>query len=234
MKSGIFFMSGLLALTCCANTTHREISRPSSNRSISQEPLEISRRKESNIKDTRGVVVLNKFVKGDFVRFYNADGSLWYEFSYFYDDSDGKYDYDNDDFRPFAFHVDYFLLVLKCTDNNAKVLEVVVNEETGLRKYVKANDPVLKLEPWDKFVIGVFAVGFEQKANPLREAPNGQLKKVAVPKDAIFRPVETQGEWLKVRWDSAGEETTKIKRNGDGWIRWRNNEALLIDFHLLD
>lgn len=180
-----------------------------------------------NIKNTRGVVVLDKFGKGDFVKFYNADGSLWYEFTYFYDDSDGKFEYANDEFRPFAFHQDYFLLVLKCSETTDKFFEVVVNEETGLRKYVKANDPVLKLEPWKKFVLGVFAVKFDKKVNPILETPNGHVKSVDIPAAASFRPVEADGDWLKIRWDQAGAKTGQASK---GWIRWKNDESLLIDF----
>src|SRR5687767_1862872 len=52
-----------------------------------------------SIKNSIGLVVLSdKYPsskneikdKDDFIRFYNEDGSLWYEFTYYYDDSDGK------------------------------------------------------------------------------------------------------------------------------------------------
>jgi hypothetical protein len=185
-------------------------------------------REKLNIKNTRGVVVLSKYTKGDFVKFYNADGSLWYEFSYFYDDRNGKFEYANDEFRPFAFHQDHFLLAVKCTEATDKFLEVVVNEETGLRKYVKANDPTLKLEPWEKFVLSVFAIKFDKKANPILETPNGQVKSVGIPPDASFRPVETEGDWLKIRWDQAGAKTGEGSK---GWIRWKNDESLLVDFY---
>jgi hypothetical protein len=183
-----------------------------------------------NIKNTRGVVVLNKYGKGDFVRFYNADGSLWYEFTFYFDESGGKFPYANDDFRPFAFHPGYFLLVLRCTETPDNFFEVVVNEESGLRKYVRANDPVLKLETWDKFVLSVFAVTFDQKANPILQAPNGQPNTVAIPSDANFRPVETDGDWLKIRWDAAADPAGKPKPIGSGWIRWKNAGKLLVDF----
>jgi hypothetical protein len=183
-----------------------------------------------NIENTVGVVVLNKFVKGDFVRFYNRDGSLWYEFSYFYDDSDGKFDYANDDFRPFAFHVDNFLLVLKCTNQNGKLLEVIVNEDTGMAKYVKADDPILKLQTWDAHVVSVLSVTFDKKGNPLREAPDGQVKKVTVPGDVYFRPVETDGDWLKVRWELEDGKSKNDRLESNGWIRWKHDGILLIDF----
>lgn len=221
----------LFSLVSCTNygSGGKEVWVNNSAQAKPDETLRNAGREKFSIKNTRGVVVLNRYSKGDFVRFYNADGSLWYEFSYFYDDRNGKFEYANAEFRPFAFHQDHFLLAVKCTEVTDKLFEVVVNEETGLRKYVKADDPVLKLESWDKFVLSVFAVSFDQKTNPVLEGPNDQMKMVVAPKSATFRPVETRGNWLKVRWHSAGEQPTKPKATATGWIRWRNDETLLID-----
>jgi len=68
------------------------------------------------------------------VRFYNEDGSLWYEFTFYYDDSDGKFEYANENFNPFAFHPNNFLLDLKSRGEDGNRYEVVVNEETGWKQ----------------------------------------------------------------------------------------------------
>lgn len=218
----------LFTAICCSDSQPAQLAVTNS-RERRPEVLRNIPAAKLNIKNTKGVVIINKFEKGDFVRIYNDDGTLWYEFSYFYDDSDGKFDYPNDEFRPFAFDVDHFLLALKCTRHDDNSLEVVVNEETGLRKYVKANDPVLKLKAWDKFVLSVFAVTFDQTTNPLLEGPSDQMKKVVAPESVTFRPVETQGNWLKVTWHLGQEHTTETKSTESGWIRWRNDETLLIE-----
>ena len=182
-----------------------------------------------DIGNTVGLIVLNKnYGKEDFVHFYNGDGSLWYRFTFYYDESDGKFEYANDDFSPFAFHADYFVLALKCVRKENGRYEVIVNEETGLRKYVKADDPVLKLETWEEHILNVFAVTFNQEENPLLATPQGQAKKVAVP-DAFFHPVEVKGEWLKVKWDTAEGTERKEPRYGSGWIRWKRGESLLVE-----
>lgn len=216
----------LFAPVCAFDHRGKQPNSPPAKSEMSRE----THQEKLNIENTLGVVVLNKFVKGDFVRFYNSDGSLWYEFSYFYDDSDGKFDYPNDEFRPFAFHVDYFLLVLKCTNKSLTLLEVIVNEETGMTKFVKADDPVLKFQTWDAHVLSVFAVDFDKKANPLRDAPDGQPKKVTVPGDVYFRPVETNGEWLKVRSESESRKSKSGRLESNGWIRWKLDGVLLIRF----
>jgi hypothetical protein len=49
------------------------------------------KRYEDSIKNTKGLIVLSdQYGKNDFIRFYNEDGSIWYEFTYYYDDSDGN------------------------------------------------------------------------------------------------------------------------------------------------
>lgn len=188
-------------------------------------------RAERVIRNTKGVLVLGQFRKGDFVRFYNQDETLWYEFTYFYDDSDGKFEYTNDKFRPFAFHPDYFLLVLKCTEANDKFFEVIVNEETGLKKYVRANDPVFKFETWPELILSTSAVNFERKLNPVLEAPTGQIQKGLFPKDITFRPIEIRGDWLKIEWQTEQRPQSRNNKHATGWVRWKEDGRLLIELY---
>lgn len=184
--------------------------------------------KKLEIGGTVGLIVLNNYGKEDFVHFYNEDGSLWYKFTYYYGDGDGKFEYANDDFSPFAFHADYFLLALKCVGKKGGRYEVIVNEETGLKKYVRTDDAVLKLETWEEHVLKVFAVTFNQEENPLLKAPQGKVKK-GPPPDAPLHPVEVQGEWLKVKWYAPSGTGGTEPRHDFGWIKWRRGERLLVE-----
>lgn len=173
-----------------------------------------------------GLVVLSeKYPEKGFIRFYNEDESLWYEFTFYYDDSDGKFEYANESFSPFAFSPDYFLLALKCVGKEAGRYKVIVNEETGLKKYVKADDPSLKFEAWEEHVLGLFSVDVNWKENPLLEAPRGRAKKVAA-KVRPLHPVAVRGEWLKVKWPVAESG----EKYDFGWVRWRRGERLLVEF----
>jgi len=220
----------LLAVTCA---TRYEAKKDSMSGSAAAEfrPTLQPARPEKVIKNTKGVVVLGQFKRGDFVKFYNQDETLWYEFTFFYDDSDGKFEYARDDFRPFAFHQDYFLLVLKCTEINDKFFEVVVNEETGLRKYVRANDPVFKFESWQELVLRSFAVDFEKKTNPILEAPAGELRGGFFPKDITLRPIEIRGDWLRIEWQTDPGPRSRSTKNATGWVRWKEDGNLLIELY---
>jgi hypothetical protein len=184
------------------------------------------KRDVASIKNTKGLITLSdKYGKNDFIRFYNEDGSLWYEFTYYYDDSDGKFEYENENFRAFAFHIEYFVLALKCVGEDKNRYEVMVNEETGLKKFVRKDDPTLKFKTWEQHILKLFAVGFNREENPLREMPEGKVKTIELPKEVFFHPVEIKGERLKVSWD-----VTKHGDNaGSGWIKWKADEKLLIE-----
>ena len=184
-----------------------------------------------NIGNTLGVIALSKdYGKRDFVQIYNPDGSLWYKFTYYYDDKDGQFPYQNKEFHPFAFHPDYFLLALKCVAKVGDRYEVVVNEETGLTKYVRADDRTLALETWESHVLKVFSVEFDPITNPLLKDRQGQ-RKIISPKDTFFHPVKTSGDWLMVKWEIKKRAKTEKESYAYGWIKWKAKEKLLIELY---
>jgi hypothetical protein len=183
----------------------------------------------STTGNSLGLIVLSKgYSQKGFIHIYNKDGSLWHKFTFYYDDCDGNFEYANESFRPFAFHQDYFLLALKCLRKDSGRYEVIVNEETGLTKYVKANDPTLRFEKWEDHILKVFSVEFNRKENPVLEVPQGRVKKVAMP-NAPFHPVEVRGEWLKVKWEIANGTRQKGAKYNSGWIRWKRGDRLLVE-----
>lgn len=220
----------LLFLVCCDSEATNHISLKNVSKTITQETLQNKQNKQgdvTSIKDTIGLIVLSKdYGKNDFIRFFNEDGTLWYEFTFYYDDKDGEFEYANENFSPFAFHPDYFSLALKCVGGDNNRYEVIVNEKTGLTKFIKKGDPTLKFETWEEHILKTFAIEFNREENSLRDKPNGKVKTADVPAETTFHAVEIDGEWLKLRWDSSN----KAGKNGEfGWIRWKKNEHILIE-----
>lgn len=164
MRSITLIILLIIANIACSKEESRNISSKQSQNSLSNNAIEMGNSivipeknensldrvedkedKTISVKDSIGLVVLSdKYPssdeikeKDDFVRFYNEDGSLWYEFTFYYDDSDGKFEYENDDFRPLSFHPDHFLLVLRCIDEDKDRYKVIVNENKEITKFVK-------------------------------------------------------------------------------------------------
>lgn len=182
---------------------------------------------KTSIGNTKGLIVLSdRYGKNDFIRIYNEDGSLWYEFSFYYEQIGDRTFPENENFRAFAFHRDYFLLGLKCVGEDKGRYEVIVNEETGLKKFVAKGDPTLKFETWEAHITGAFAVSFNREENPLRDGPKGKVKNADLPEDVTFHPVQINGEWLRVSWDSSKQAG---KNDKSGWVKWKENNKILVE-----
>ncbi len=183
--------------------------------------------RRTNIAKTIGMIVLSEgYGKNDFLRFYNSDGSLWYQFTFFFNDKDGAFPYANDDFAPFSFHPDNFLLALKCIGEHDAVYEVIVNEETGLKKFIKKSDPAFALESLEEHIVKAFAVSIDDESNPIRNTPSRTGKLINGTKEATLHPIQIEGDWLKVRWDSPTESQSTINY---GWVKWRSDNVIIIE-----
>ena len=182
----------------------------------------------TSIEKTIGVLTLNSPVhkKNSQLRFFNKDGSLWYQYS-FYGDA-GVPSSTRADFQPFAFHPDYFLLVVKCVRRHVDRWEVVVNEATGLTKLVRVEDRNLKFETWGDHILKLFAVNFDQAVNPVRTAPSSRRNSIHLADKMIYQPVQIRGYWLRIRAVSPNNERLRSDIR-TGWIKWRDAKNLLIE-----
>jgi hypothetical protein len=213
---------------CSTEAVDNQIYKKSITKANAQKMQPDKQSQKTDVENSLGVVSLNEkgYGKDKFIHIYNQDGGIWYRFTYYYDGSDGKFEYANENFNPFAFHPDYFVLALKCVGEDENRYEVIVNEEKGLKKFVRKDDATLKFETWEKHILKTFAVDFDREQNPLRETPEGQVKDFVLPKEATFHPVEVNGEWLKIRWDSSKKA---VKNDKFGWVKWKENNKILIE-----
>ncbi len=226
----------LLSTSCVSSTAHQGF-RAIGTRTLKADHAisNLEQRKGLRlitIADTLGVVVLsNTYEKDHFISIYNEDGSLWHQFS-FYDD--GKGEKPKSDFRPLAFHPDYFLLVMTCVEKMQDRLKVIVNEETKVTKFVKAEDSTLRFETWEKHVLDTFNINFDQKSNPIRHAPNGKpLDPILFSPQGPVSGIEVEGDWLKIKWAKDLETPNADDSYQTGWISWKKNGKLLIELNYL-
>jgi hypothetical protein len=216
----------LVTLVSCTSHESNPVASEGKGAVVQGPPYE-ERVHEYSIEGAIGVVVLtDHYSKSDFVNIYNEDGSLWYRFTFYGTETNNL---SNTTFKPLSFNRDYFLLVLKCMGKSEGRFEVVVDEETGLRKYARADDPVLKLQTWEEHILQTFAVDYNRQDNPVLDRPNGSVKGLDVSKEVMFHPVEINGEWLKVRWSVPGKLGTNNVNNNSGWIRWKKGRNISIE-----
>jgi hypothetical protein len=162
----------------------------------------------------------------DTIHIYNADGSIWYEFSVYKNSSLYYRNNPKSDFQPFVFPgygPASFRFRIKASSDHW--YEIIVNEETQVSKYVSKNDPILGRWSFEKILLnlGDNKVEFNFKENPLRKAPDGDIINIDISDKDIFDATRLNGDWLEVKLS---------KGNQIGWIRWRQNRKILIRFSL--
>ncbi len=220
---------GCVAQEIAANKTP-PISIAGENSDLAGDAKKPSVSKEDSlvlIKGFEGVVTMSDYNEDDsFIVFENADGSEWYRFTFYYDDSDGKFEYENKDFHAIGFHPDYFILQLKCRKNvSSGRYEVVVNETTGLTKYLP-KDKRFKFQSWVQYIES--AGGIDLPNEGLYLSKSGDLDTdVSMRKGFFYEPISAEGYWLKIRLRPA-ERTMSPKEEEVRRIKWRNETQLLV------
>lgn len=210
-------------------------TEPSENSSEVMPQQDPSSRFRREIGDSKGLIVLtDKYGEEDTVKIYDKGGPVWYEFSYYDESAFDELESINTDFKPFAFHPDYLLLAMRVVGEDSALWEVVVNEESDLRKFVRKDDENLAYESFEDHILTVYAVDFDQKTNPLRSEPGGQPLEGDFSKVPIFKPSKTDGDWLEVTFGDPAEGVTDansigtVREPARGWIRWREGNLLRI------
>ncbi|OFY63020.1 MAG: hypothetical protein A3H98_10685 [Bacteroidetes bacterium RIFCSPLOWO2_02_FULL_36_8] len=179
----------------------------------------------TKIGDSIGLIVLkDNYCEKDTIKIYNEDGSLWYKFTYYYDDSDGKFDYPNDEFQPRGFKPDYFVLAMEVVIEDKYGYQVFVNKKIDLKKRIK-KETFLQFLTWEEYVLKAFAVRFNNAKNPIHKTSEDESETIIYKQDNFYHPVKVKDEWLQIKW---GEENNWSY----GWIKWREENRLLIEIYL--
>lgn len=118
---------------------------------------------------------------------------------------------------------EYSKVVLPCLSVN-KMFYCVSNEDDTV--YIKKNNPLVILQSWEEHILGLASVGFNHGSNPIRKQPANNARKIQFDENEFFFPLEIKGDWLRVEWGNPNN----IK---DGWIMWKDNDTLLIDFYYI-
>ncbi len=179
-----------------------------------------------DIENSRGLVAISdkRYEKDSRIRIYNQDGSIWYEYTNSGEDSSRlKFD---ENLLPFRKDADELLLIFDSVSEDDLYYQVVVNEKTGLKKFIRKDDPLFKFGNWEDFTLNCFAVSFDSEKNPMRREINGEIIKDGF-QDEFLHPEEIRGEWLKVKWHP---DDDREKPATFGWIRWKEDKKIVINF----
>lgn len=215
----------LISLGCTNKGSIPNVQVPSSVTAKSKTIVKSQLITEINIDSTLGILSLNpeiEFSKKDTIKLKNDNGSIWYEFSFFYDDHDGEFDFYNPEFQPYSFHPDHFVLGLIVTGRGLnESYRVQVNMTESLEKYIDKEEYLI-FRSWPDHILEAFSVFFDSKSNPVRREASILSNVVPIDSANLFHPVRIEGQWLEIKWNTEEEEQY-------GWIKWKSEGVLIIN-----
>ena len=122
------------------------------------------------------------------------------------------------------YQIFYFLVKSQTRDH----YEVVVNKKNGQTTWVSKVE--VKFKSWPDFLLNVFAVEpMNWNDNLVRIKPMSHASPIqTVTEENILSPIQIKDDWIQV--DIMDKNHKSI---GKGWLKWRSESALLIDYSLL-
>lgn len=128
-------------------------------------------------------------------------------------------------FKPFIEKLDYGTFLLKVKRLGRDYHEIVINEVTGKTAYVSAWQG--SFLTWSQFFLNCHSVEFKDKSQKVYDNP--LIKTVGrVARPANFRARYVMGDWMEV--EILAEDYSTV--TGKGWIRWKKDGNLLINYNL--
>ncbi len=138
--------------------------------------------------------------------------------------------------KPLHKDLDYGILHFQCCQIKEDWFQIVVNEESNLKYWIKKSNDFVYLS-WGSYILDAIGVRpSDPLVNPILINPEeGSAKTKRQPINCII-PNKIIGDWLKVKFDSVvcdSELDSSEYKNFEGFIRWKKGNKLLIKYYLL-
>jgi hypothetical protein len=144
---------------------------------------------------------------------------------------------------PMFFETDYGIMHFVCVNESGNAYKLLTSS-TEL-KYIPRTK-ASSLRTWDDYILQSFGIR-RKTSSPVYQEPEENPKTVPIPEGhEMFCPMEVKGNWVKVRYDCfynmknnphEGEPCQtfidKCDKPLTGWLKWRDQNKLLIDIFLM-
>ena len=136
---------------------------------------------------------------------------------------------------PEDLSLDHAVFYLSCLDQKVGWLQVVVNEQTGKMLWLKEDDNLHYLT-WADFFKEMSAIDrADPTANPIYTKPDTLSKQIPYTGNDFFAVRQIHGDWMEIYSPAMADSTVGVyHRISSGWIRWRDDDKLLIGYYSKD
>lgn len=130
--------------------------------------------------------------------------------------------------QPEILHLDYSQFILRCAEKQTGWLKVIVNNETGQTMWLK-EDKLTIFDTWEAWLKSRNSIGrLPNQPQKIRKAAEENAEEIPFKGRDCFKVQAVQGDWVEIT-SSENCEGEKLK---SGWIKWRAEEKLLVDFFM--
>jgi len=133
--------------------------------------------------------------------------------------------------KPEVLWLDYSEFNFRCKSKNGEWLELIVNNDSGLTYWIKENKTTIYLT-WEEYLKQMFSVDrLPDSEQKIRKQPSDKADEIKYEGRDCFQVKSLKGDWIEISttdYCDEGKNKDKIK---SGWIKWRDGDKLLIDYH---
>ena len=139
---------------------------------------------------------------------------------------------------PYCFKPDYGLCYFVCLEKTKDYFKILINDrEEGFLK----NDKDKYFKTWESLLINATVERLDLKANPLKSKPSDNADtitlrtQILLDRLQVIDVIEIKGvHWINVRYSKSGKDLIEATADsGEGWIKWKAGDKLLIKILLL-
>lgn len=197
--------------------------------------------------NSKGVVIFianNQNQKATF-NIYNADGTIFGTISLGTDrflmgntkiklsEYDQQKDIINDKYKfsPEVFSVESGnIFQFRYSNIIGDKVEIFIDQEKKVKKYLKIDKKLFKVETWKNHMIGA-VIDFNLRKHPIFTIPLGSATKIDIrDSDIPFMIEEIKGDWLRITCTSYCDVQCPKNKKYQGWLKWRDGKRIFIRF----
>lgn len=212
MKNIIKSLCVLICIMSSSCVQEKKTTNNSSRKNYSVSRVIEKEKTKSEQKYNYSLIDLrNDYSKDSLIIIYSKNNSVWKSFKY--DDF-----FSDKEIEPYASKPENNLLVFKVLNKENGFYEIVVNETTNNKKYIKMSNRNFKYLTLNEFVLTVAFIDVNPKTNSLYQEPNDKSQQLIYNKNEFYRPVKVSNNWLMIE-----DSNYQIY-----WVKWIDENAKMI------
>lgn len=135
-------------------------------------------------------------------------------------------------FSPYAINISEDVFLIEVIAKDKERYQVSIGK--GKSKFIRKSDKSVKFYTWPDFFLKYDSASLviDKTKNPVRVAPGFRSKKIGLIdyEHDYIDAIKIMGDWMKVKVVSDSYNRKDVY----GWVKWKENGKIIIDFTCLD